>query len=236
MRITLSISITLNQNKTMKKIFISALAALSLTNCVAQDIKLPAPDMKQQSMSVVEALATRHSVREYSSRELSNQELSNLCWATCGVSRDADHRTAPTARNMKEIRLFAFTAKSVYEYIAEENLLREVAKGDYRSIHAGNGIDPKTGKAGFSQDFVNQAPVILTMVIDYDIFKSQDEKALMMGCVDAGNVSENINLYCQAVGLVTVPRATMDVKTIRDLLGFTDKQLPIMNNPVGFPK
>lgn len=236
MRITLSISISLNQNKTMKKIFISALAALSLTNCVAQDIKLPAPDMKQQSMSVVEALATRHSVREYSSRELSNQELSNLCWAACGVSRDADHRTAPTARNMKDIRLFAFTAKSVYEYIAEENLLKEVAKGDYRSIHASNGIDPKTGKAGFSQDFVNQAPVILTMVIDYDIFKSQDEKALMMGCVDAGNVSENINLYCQAVGLVTVPRATMDVKTIRDLLGFTDKQLPIMNNPVGFPK
>ena len=221
----------------MKKTILAALAAaFSLTNCTAQDIKLPAPDMKQNSMSVVEALATRHSVREYSSRQLTNQELSNLCWAACGVSRDADHRTAPTAMNRKEIRLFAFTAKSVYEYIAEKNLLKEVTKGDYRSIHASNGVDPKTGRKGFSQDFVSQAPVVLMMVIDYDLFQSEGEKALMMGCVDAGNVSENINLYCQAVGLVTVPRATMDVKAIRELLDFTDKQLPIMNNPVGFPK
>ncbi len=221
----------------MKKTILAALtAAFSLTNCMAQDIKLPAPDMKQNSMSVVEALATRHSVREYSSRQLTNQELSNLCWAACGVSRDADHRTAPTAMNRKEIRLFAFTVKGVYEYIAEKNLLKEVAKGDYRSIHASNGVDPATGRKGFSQDFVSQAPVVLMMVIDYDLFQSQGEKALMMGCVDAGNVSENINLYCQAVGMVTVPRATMDVKAIRDLLDFTDKQLPIMNNPVGFPK
>ena len=221
----------------MKKTILAALAAaFSLTNCMAQDIKLPAPDMKQNSMSVVEALATRHSVREYSSRQLTNQELSNLCWAACGVSRDADHRTAPTAMNRKEIRLFAFTAKSVYEYIAEKNILKEVAKGDYRSIHASNGVDPRTGRKGFSQDFVSQAPVVLMMVIDYDLFQSEGEKALMMGCVDAGNVSENINLYCQAVGLATVPRATHDTDGIRELLGFTEKQLPILNNPVGHPK
>lgn len=59
---------------------------------------------------------------------------------------------------------------------------------------------------------------------------------MRMGCVDAGNVSENINLYCQSVGLVTVPRATHDTDGIRKLLGFTDKQLPIMNNPVGYAK
>lgn len=58
----------------------------------------------------------------------------------------------------------------------------------------------------------------------------------MMGCVDAGNVSENVNLYCQAVGLATVPRATHDKAGISKLLGFTDMQLPIMNNPVGYEK
>jgi len=64
----------------------------------------------------------------------------------------------------------------------------------------------------------------------------REEMAMQMGCVDAGNVSENINLYCQSVGLVTVPRATHDTEGIKKLLGFTDKQLPIMNNPVGYPK
>ena len=194
----------------------------------AQDIKLPAVDMNQKSANMVKTLAERHSVRGYSSKELSAQDLSNLCWAACGVSRDNDHRTAPTARNMKEIRLFVFNADGAYEYDAVANTLKLVKKGDHRKLVAG-------GK-GFSQDFVLQAPVSLVMVIDYDLFGSSNEKALMMGCVDAGNVSENINLYCQAVGLCTVPRATMDVEGIRTLLGLTEKQLPIMNNPVGYPK
>ncbi|MCD8282853.1 MAG: hypothetical protein LUC22_06340 [Prevotella sp.] len=36
------------------------------------------------------------------------------------------------------------------------------------------------------------------------------------------------------MGLATVPRATMDTAGIVRLLGLTDKQVPIMNNPVGW--
>lgn len=212
----------------MKKILLSALTALSVSNAMAQDIKLPEPDTKQASMSVVEALATRHSVREYSSKMLTPQELSNLCWAACGVSRDADHRTSPTAMNKKEILLYVFTEKGAYEYIANSNTLKEVVKGDHRKLIAGG--------SGFSQDFVLQAPVSLVMIIDFEKFGSQNDNAIRMGCVDAGNVSENINLYCQSVGLCTVPRATMDSDGIRKLLGLSDQQLPIMNNPVGYQK
>lgn len=210
----------------MKHLKIAALAVLSAfsMSTKAQDINLPIPDMKQASQSVVEALQGRHSVREYSQKSLNNQQLSNLCWAACGVSRDNEHRTAPSAMNRKEIRLYAFTAKGAYEYHSVENKLKQVAKGDHRKTVAG------------SQAFAATAPVILVMVIDFERFGSQDERAVMMACVDAGNVSENINLYCQSVGLCTVPRATMDVEGIRALLGLTEKQLPIMNNPVGFPK
>lgn len=49
-------------------------------------------------------------------------------------------------------------------------------------------------------------------------------------------VKEHRILYCQSVGLATVPRATMDAAGISKLLGLTDKQMPIMNNPVGFEK
>lgn len=80
------------------------------------------------------------------------------------------------------------------------------------------------------------APVSLLMVIDFDKFGSDNLNAQYMGCVDAGIVCENINLYCQAVGMATVPRATHDGEAISKLLGFTSKQLPIMNNPVGFEK
>ncbi len=206
-------------------------AAMLMTGCNAiaqEEIKLPEPDKSAKSMSVVEALNTRHSVREYDSEALSAQELSNLCWAACGVTRDNDHRTAPSALNKKEIRLFVFDKKGVYEYDAVTNKLTLKAKGDHRSLIAG-------GK-NFKQDFVLEAPVSLLMVIDFERFGGKDEKSLMFGCVDAGNVSENINLYCQSAGLVTVPRATHDTEGISTLLGFTEMQLPIMNNPVGKPK
>lgn len=194
----------------------------------AQDIKLPTPDLKQNSLPVVEALNTRHSVREYETKELTTQQISNLCWAACGVSRDAEHRTAPTAMNRREIRLFVLTSKGAYEYLPESNTLKEKAKGDHRRMAAGT--------SGFSQDFVLAAPVSLIMVIDYDKFGSQDENAKRMCCIDAGIVSENINLYCQAVGLATVTRATLDSDGLRKLFNLTENQLPILNNPVGYEK
>ena len=216
----------------MKKNLLGLVLALFASTVMAQDTKLPEPDTQQQSMTVVEALKTRHSVRNFDpSKELTNQQLSNLCWAACGIVRDGSHRTAPTARNLQEIRLFAFTKAGVYEYDAKANTLARKADGDHRNLMASNGTD-----GGFAQNFVNDAPVTLLMVIDFEIFGSQNEGALMMGCVDAGNVSENINLYCQSVGLVTVPRATHDKDAIRTLLGLSDKQLPIMNNPVGYEK
>lgn len=211
----------------MKKLLSFAMATAVASSSLSQDIKLPAADVHQKSLSVVEALATRHSVRTYSTRELNVQELSNLCWAACGVSRNNDFRTSPTARNRKEIRLYVFTTKGVYEYQPVENMLKAIAKGDHRTLVAGS--------KAFSQDFVMEAPVSLVMVVDLEKLGGQDERSVMMGCVDAGNVSENINLYCQSVGLCTVPRATMDIDGIRTILGLTDKQIPIMNNPVGHP-
>ncbi len=190
----------------------------------AQDVKLPKPDLTQKSMTVVEALQTRHSVRSYTNKDLTMQQISNVCWAACGQSRGEKFITAPSAMNRQEIRLFVFTKNGTYEYLAKENMLSHVADGDQRKLVAGQ------------QDFVMQAPVSLVMVIDFEKFGSQDERAVMMGCVDAGNVSENINLYCQSVGLATVPLASMDSKGISELLKLTDKQLPIMNNPIGYEK
>lgn len=212
----------------MKRLLLPSLALCCGLSASAQDVDLPAPNVQRSTLSMMQTLATRHSVREYANRQLSMQDLSDLCWAACGQTRDDKHITAPSAMNRQEIRLFVFTQKGVYEYNPGENRLVENVKGDHRGLVAGT--------QGFSQDFVLTAPVSLVMVIDFKRFGSSDQRAVMMGCVDAGNVSENVNLFCQAAGLCTVPRATMDVEGIRALLGFTEEQLPIMNNPVGYPK
>lgn len=213
----------------MRKFFIASMLMLASSAFAQNVINLPKPDLKAKSMSVVDALSTRHSTREFAKTPLTNQQLSNLCWAACGVSRDKDHRTAPTALNKKEIRLFVFNNKGIFEYDAVANKLTRKVEGDHRILIAGK-------KDGFKQEYVMDAPVSLLMVIDFEKFGQKTEQAVRMGCVDAGNVSENINLYCQSVGLATVPRATMDTEEISKLLGFNENQLPIMNNPVGWAK
>ena len=221
------------------KAFKYLLAAVMLSGMTAnaQDIiNLPKPEVSKWSMTTIEALRTRHSTREFADTPLSEQEISTLCWAACGMSRDDNHRTSPTAKNRQEIRLFVFMKSGVYEYNVKNNSLDKKADGDKRGLLASAGHTAANGMEAFRQDFVMDAPVSLLMVIDFDKFGSSDTKAQQMCAVDAGIVCENINLYCQSVGLVTVPRATHDNAGICRLLGFTDKQLPIMNNPVGKPK
>ncbi len=206
----------------MKKMMLTAAIALLGSMAIAQTT-LPAPNKAKKTASVMEALSTRHSSRAFSAKELSMQELSDLLWAACGKNRPDGKLTAPTAMNKQEIRVFVFTAKGVCEYLPQTNQLVEKAKGDHRGIVA----------AG--QDFAKTAPVSLVLVADMDKFGSSNEGAKMMMAVDTGIVSENINVYCEAAGLVTVTRGTMDQAAIKKLLGLNDNQLPLINNPVGYP-
>ena len=58
----------------------------------------------------------------------------------------------------------------------------------------------------------------------------------MTAAMDAGYVSQNICLFCAGTGLVTVPRATMDTAAMKKILRLGDMALPLLNNPVGYPK
>ena len=76
---------------------------------------------------------------------------------------------------------------------------------------------------------------MLLLVADLDKFKSNNQHAQQMVAVDTGIACENINIYCASVGLATVPRGTMDHDAIRKLLNLNDNQIPLINNPVGYP-
>ena len=208
----------------MKKIVLSIMAAALLASgSFAQTVKLPAPQ-KTGGKSINETLTVRESRNEFSNKMLSKQDLSNLLYAAIGVNRENGKLTSPTASNKQEIRVFVFTSEGVSEYLNNENGLRPVAKGDHRGIVAGR------------QDWVKAAPVVLVLVADGDKFGRVDERSKTMMAVDAGIVSENINLFCAGNGLATRPRASMDAEAISTLLGLTENQYPIMNNPVGYQK
>ena len=208
----------------MKHLFLIAVLLLMGTACNAQTQNLPKPNMQRQTLSVMESYNQRKSVREYSAKELSDQDLSDLLWAAQGQNRPDEHLTAPTAMNRQEIRLYVFTAKNVALYDPKAHTLTQVASGDHRDIVASG------------QAFAKAAPVVLLMVADLDKFGSNNQQSQAMAAVDTGIVCENINLFCSAAGLCTVPRATMDSKAISSLLSLNANQIPLINNPVGYPK
>lgn len=202
----------------------------------AQEIKLPAPSFKG-GMPMNEVVATRHSVREFdSSREIDNVTLGQLLWITAGINRPqaepgrfglAANRSNPTALNWQEIRVFVFDKNGVWEYLPSSHSLSLAKEGDHRSLISGT--------KEFSQDFVLEAPVSIVFVADMSELPD-DEKVKSMALVDAGIACENLNLACASEGLATVPRATMDTDAISKLLGLTSRQVPVMNNPIGYAR
>ena len=212
----------------MKQLVLLLAMCATMTTLHAQgawELKLNRPDLNR-GVNVMKAFSDRHSDREFSTRELSLQDLSDLLWAANGVNRPGDgKRTAPSALNKQDVDIYVFLAKGVYLYDASKHVLKLVAEGDHRAVVAGR------------QDFVKQAPVSLVYVSDLSRFgMGLDEQVKLMGAMDAGIVSQNVNLFCAGVGLSTVPRASMDQEALRKLLKLSDTQVPMMNNPVGYSK
>ena len=208
----------------MKRFLSLAAIMLMGISCFAQTTNLPKPNMQRQTLSVMDTFQQRKSVREYSKEQLSEQDLSDLLWAACGVNRENGNLTAPTAMNRQEIRLYVVCEKGISLYDPKTHTLTQVASGDHRALIAG------------SQAFAKEAPISLLMVGDLDKFGSKSPHAQTMVAVDAGIVCQNIDIFCAAAGLATVPRATMDVQALQSLLGLNENQIPLLNNPVGYPK
>lgn len=173
--------------------------------------------------TVMEAFASRASVREFSSEELSLQDISDLLWAANGINRPTEgKRTAPTAMNSQDVDIYVVMKQGSYLYDAKNHKLILVDAADNRAMVAGT-----------QKNFAN-APLFCVMVSDISRFTRGDESQKMpWAAMDAAMVSQNINVYCAGVGLKTRPRVFMEVDNLRKALKLSATQHPMINNPVG---
>ncbi len=197
-------------------------------------INLPAPSCLG-GLSVQEAFARRRSFRGgMDSRKLTEQKISSLLWAANGVNRQDGYRTAPSAVGAMDIDIYVLTEDRIWIYQPETHSLSWIADGDYR-LSAGGG-----------QDFVKEVPVVLLLVSDTSRFDPTIIRARESGmdlssrvgqwaAMDAGIVSQNINMFCAGNGLATITRAMMDQELLREVLKLTDRQLLLLNNAIGYP-
>ena len=209
----------------MRKSILTICLSIATLCVMAQNtIKLPEPD-KNVPMTLYQALQQRKSVREYSSKDIDDMKLSQLLWAAVGINRPDGHLTAPTAVNAQDITVYVCRKDGAYLYVAKDNALQKVSDKDLRK------------EVASAQQFAAEAPISLVIVTDNAKFRGGSTNGpTISGAIDAGYVSQNIDLACEALGLVTVPRATMDKDALKKELKLTDAQNPILNHPVGYKK
>lgn len=185
-----------------------------------------AQEKESKEMSVKEALMQRHSVRSYSDAAISDEMVLDILWAANGVSREDGKRTAPSAINAQDIDLYVCNAEGAFKYDPKNARLEKVTDEDIRPyLKAQN-------------RFVDTTPLTILLVTDQSKFGEPrpGSRNMNFGLIDAGIVSENISLYCTALGLGTVccaPR--MQTEEIARALGLSEQEIPVLYHPIGHP-
>lgn len=205
----------------MKKTAITIFAALFATAIMAQDIDLPSP-RRTGGTPLMEALANRHSSRDFDSRELPKQTLSDLLWAAWGYNR-ADKRTAPSSRDKQEIELYVAMKGGLYRYDAAEHRLCLVTEKDLR---------PLTG----TQPFVADAPINIIYVCRKQLITGKTPDELIAATyANTGFIAQNVYLFCASESLATVVRAMVDRDKLAAAMALPDDSMITLVQTVGYP-
>jgi SagB-type dehydrogenase family enzyme len=171
-----------------------------------------------------DALSKRASCRSFDTNPLEAQTIADLLWAAFGINRpDEGGRTAPSARNWREIDIYVALREALYRYDPAENRLDFIAAGDLR---AATGV----------QDFVAEAPLNLVYVADYAKMEGASEAERdVFAAADAAFIAQNAYLFCAAEGLATVVRALIDRTALAKAMGLKGDQHVVLAQSVGRP-
>jgi SagB-type dehydrogenase family enzyme len=185
-------------------------------------IKLPPPRL--DGATLMHALQSRASGREFARQSLPQELLATLLWAAFGVNRPATGgRTAPSAHDWQEIEVYAALAEGVYRYDAAAHALRLAVTGDLRRL---------TGV----QDFVGDAPLNLVYVADFARMSGASaEDRTFFASADAGFIAQNVYLVCASAGLACVVRGLVDRRKLAPAMGLRRDQRIVLAQTVGFP-
>ena len=183
------------------------------------------------------AIANRQSRRMFLQQPLSLEEISFLLWATQGlrgrVTAGHSFRTVPSAgcRHALETYLAVFRVSGlepgVYRYLPlSHQLLFEYSEDQ---------LAGKLVEAVFGQSFAGRAAVtFLWTAVPYRMEWRYGAAAHKVIALDAGHVSQNLYLACEAVGTGTCAIAAYDQQKIDALLRLDgEEEFVIYLAPVG---
>ena len=194
-------------------------------------IKLPEPQ-KDLKFPLMKALEKRRTIRKWNDVPISEQEISNLLWAACGITKSKygnvkSKRTAPSACNSQEIRVYAIMKQGVFLYNEENHELIKIIPKDIRDNIG-------------TQKMMKSAPLGLVFVADLSRMKSPFLRSMeakrFSAWVDTGYISQNVDLYCAASNLGTAVLSLVNRDKLHKLMGLKENEKIVLTQVVGHLK
>ena len=190
-------------------------------------IKLVAP--QETGTTLLDAMKSRTSVREYAGEELTLEQLSGILWATSGENRPDGKHTTPSAMGLYPIKVYAILPNGIYLYDSKEHHLTLVKKGDHRQM------------AG-TQEFVYTAPLNLMYITDLQRFDERkpaypmENERLFVSALDAGHYSQSAALWATANGMGSVPRGWTNGEKFLETIGAPESYRAVLAQTFGIMK
>lgn len=200
-------------------------------------IILPAP-VFDGCLTVFEALEVRRTTRDIDTEPISQQVLSDILWAAQGVNRDKEGpfggtgRTAGSASNSQEIRMYVLREEGTYLYEPGPHRLDPVARGDIRHLAIGRGQQPIGA----------DAPVRLVYVVDMERFQHagfpepglyDPEIQKSYYYVDTGLIAQNVYLAATSLGLAAWFH-NCDKQGFAEAVGLGSEFRPLFGQTIGW--
>jgi len=191
-------------------------------------IKLLEPQ-KNLEFPLMKAIELRRTKRKWKSSKLSEQEISNLLWVACGIThketkQSKSRRTAPSACNSQEIKVFIALSDGVFLYDEKNHQIIRVHSKDIRENIG-------------TQKMMHSAPVGLIYVSDFSKLKTfqfkDDERKWLTSAVDTGFISQNVYLYCAATNLNTAILGLVDREKLHKIIGLNENEKIVYTQVVG---
>jgi SagB-type dehydrogenase family enzyme len=190
---------------------------------------LPAPRL-ENSVSLVQALAGRRSVREYKRGALTLSQVSQLLWAAQGETQ-IDARTAPSAGALYALELYLVAgevhdlAPGIYHYLPSGHQLELIADGDRRRELCAAALEQQCAAEG--------AAVFVFAAVARRTTRKYGERGVRYVHIEVGHAAQNLALQATALGLGTVTVGAFDDAAVMRLLHLPEGEAPLYLMPVG---
>jgi SagB-type dehydrogenase family enzyme len=186
-------------------------------------VKLPAPHTTG-AVSLNEALATRRSVREFTSAALTWDEIGQLLWAAQGVTHEEDKRTAPSAGATYPLELYVATADGVFHYRPSRHEVIRVGGRDVRR---------EVRRAAGGQDAIDAPVLFVFAAVPARTAARYGDRAMRYVHIEVGHAAQNLLLEAAALGLGAVPVGAFSDAELHGILGLPSNHIVLYIVPVG---